>query len=234
MAPLSLPPAPPPVVLAADLSSANIEVTTGYSGARISVYGAVFDPSGAPADVVVVVRGPEEAVAIARRERHAGLWMNGRPERITGAPGFHLTASTRTLSQIADPQVLSRSGIGLQGISFSMPGGETFRRAFVRLRSGEGLFVEDPSGVEFVDRGLFRARLALPASAPVGAYKVDVILFRAGRPIATRSRDLTIEKVGVERVISGFAHRRPWAYGIVSVLIALAAGWAASAAFRRV
>jgi hypothetical protein len=63
---------------------------------------------------------------------------------------------------------------------------------------------------------------------------VDVILFRGGRPVARRSRDLTIEKVGVERVISGFARERPWAYGVISVSIALAAGWAASAAFRRV
>ncbi|MFM8821290.1 MAG: TIGR02186 family protein [Phenylobacterium sp.] len=231
---LSLPPASPPVVLAADLSSANVEVTTGYSGARISVYGAVLDPAGATADVVVVVRGPDEPIAIARRERRAGLWVTGAPQRVTGAPGFHLTASSGKLSRIADPQILRRSGAGLQGVTFSVPGGEAFRQALLRLRSSEGLYVEDPSGVEFVDRGLFRAQLRLPASAPVGAYKVDVILFRAGQPIAVRSRVLTIEKVGVERIISGFAHKRPWAYGMVSVLMALVAGWAASAAFRRV
>ena len=85
-----------------------------------------------------------------------------------------------------------------------------------------------------MDRGLFRARIDLPVSAPVGLYRVDVILFQDGRAVSRRSRDLTIEKVGIERLISGFAHQRPWSYGVVSVLIALAAGWAASAAFRRV
>ena len=50
---------PPPVQLLADLTNANIEVTTGYSGASISVFGAVLDPAGDPADVVVVVRGPD-------------------------------------------------------------------------------------------------------------------------------------------------------------------------------
>ncbi|MFM8754491.1 MAG: TIGR02186 family protein [Phenylobacterium sp.] len=35
-------------------------------------------------------------------------------------------------------------------------------------------------------------------------------------------------------MISGFARERPWADGVASVLIALAAGWAASEAFRRV
>ena len=227
-------PSLPPVELAADLSSATIEVTTGYTGARISVFGAVFDATGAPADVVVVVRGPEEPVAIARRERRAGLWLNGSPQTVSGAPGFHLTASSRSLSQIAAEDALRGAGAGLGGVSFSAGGGEPYRQAFLRLKAREGLYVEDPAGVQFVDRGLFRARVALPVSAPVGSYKVDVILFRNGRPIARRSRDLTIEKVGVERMISGFARERPWAYGVASVLIALAAGWAASAAFRRV
>jgi uncharacterized protein (TIGR02186 family) len=86
----------------------------------------------------------------------------------------------------------------------------------------------------FVDKGLFRARIALPASAPVGRYRVDVLLFQNGQPITRRSRELVVEKVGLERVISSFARQSPWAYGMVCMLIALAAGWAASAVFRRV
>jgi hypothetical protein len=46
-------------------------------------------------------------------------------------------------------------------------------------------------------------------------------------------RALTVEKVGAERALYVFAHERPWSYGLASVTIALAAGWAASAAFRR-
>jgi uncharacterized protein (TIGR02186 family) len=88
--------------------------------------------------------------------------------------------------------------------------------------------------VTFVDKGLFRARIALPASAPVGRYRVDVLLFQDGQPITRRSRELVVEKVGLERVISSFARQSPWAYGMACMLIALAAGWAASAVFRRV
>lgn len=225
---------PPPVQLLADLTNANIEVTTGYSGASISVFGAVLDPAGDPADVVVVVRGPDQSVSIARRERRAGLWLNGAPSRVSGAPGFHLTASTRPLSRIADAGTLASSGAGLGGLSLSIPAGAEYRQAFIRLKAREGLYAENPRGVAFVDRGLFRARVDLPVSAPVGRYRVEVLLFKDGRAVARRGRDLTIEKVGVERLISGFAQQRPWSYGIASVLIALAAGWAASAAFRRV
>lgn len=224
----------PPVHLAADLTTANVEVDAGYSGARIGVFGAVFDPSGRPADVVVLVRGPDQPAAIARRERRGGLWLNGSPVKVTGAPGFLLTASSRNLAAIAEPSVLRAAGAGTDSLDLAVGGDPAFARAFVRLKAREGLYREDPRGVAFVDRGLFRARIALPASAPVGRYRVDVLLFQDGQAVTRRSRELTIEKVGLERVISGFARQRPWAYGMVCVLIALAAGWAASAVFRRV
>ncbi len=223
-----------PPQLSADLTNANVEVNAGYSGASISVFGAVFGLADRPSDVVVVVRGPDAPLAVARRERRAGLWLNGTPQKVSGAPGFHLTASSRDLDLIADRRALQAAGAGLDSLPLEVGGGPDFTRAVIRLKSGEGLYAVDPKGVRFVDRGLFRARIDLPVSAPVGLYRVDVILFQDGRAVSRRSRDLTIEKVGIERLISGFAHQRPWSYGVVSVLIALAAGWAASAAFRRV
>ena len=225
---------PPPVHLSADLTTANVEVDAGYSGARIGVFGAVFDPSGRPADVVVLVRGPDQPAAIARRERRAGLWLNGPPATIPSAPGFHLSASNRRLAEIADPSTLQRAGAGMGALDLSTVMDPVFARAFVRLRARDGLYLEDPAGVTFVDKGLFRARIALPASAPVGRYRVDVLLFQEGQPITRRSRELVVEKVGLERVISSFARQSPWAYGMACMLIALAAGWAASAVFRRV
>ena len=184
--------------------------------------------------MVVVVRGPDQSVSIARRQRRAGLWLNGPPIRVSGAPGFHLTASSRPLPQIADPGTLKAAGAGLGSLSLSVPDAAGYRPAFLRLKGKEGVYTENPAGVAFVDRGLFRARVNLPVSAPVGRYRVEVLLFKDGRAVARRARDLTIEKVGVERLISGFAQQRPWTYGSLCVLIALAAGWAASAAFRRV
>ena len=44
---------------------------------------------------------------------------------------------------------------------------------------------------------------------------------------------LTVEKVGIERDIFEFAHRRPWTYGVLCVLLAAFMGYGASRLFRR-
>jgi hypothetical protein len=73
----------------------------------------------------------------------------------------------------------------------------------------------------------------LPTAAPIGAYSAEILLFQDGQPVSRRMRGLTVEKVGIERSLYVFAHSRPWLFGLVSVFIALGAGWLASVIFRR-
>jgi len=44
---------------------------------------------------------------------------------------------------------------------------------------------------------------------------------------------LTVEKVGLERDIYEFAHRRPWLYGVLCVVLAALTGYGASRIFSR-
>ena len=97
---------------------------------------------------------------------------------------------------------------------------------------GSSLLV-DEAGVRFVDKGLFRAEIALPAEAPIGEYQARIVLFQGGRPVSEKLRTLTVAKVGAERSLYLWAHERPWSYGLAAMAFALGAGWAASRAFRR-
>lgn len=248
------PPSPPPAAISATLTETDVRVTSGFRGARISVYGAVFDPSGRPSDVVVVVKGPVQPLRIARKTRIAGIWLNSRPVVFEGAPGFYRAASTRPLQDIARFGQLRKLGLGLDHLAIAAPAerrvetrygvrdmvvsslGEDYyawRGAVVRLKQTAGLYSADADGVTFVDRGLFLARVDLPAQAPIGQYTARVLLFQDGRMISDRTLPLKVEKVGLERAVYLLAHRHPWLYGLVSALVALGAGWAASRAFRR-
>jgi uncharacterized protein (TIGR02186 family) len=251
--PIAAPPAGSAVVSAA-LTETNVRVNSDFRGDQIVLYGAVFDPQSRPSDVVVIVRGPDQPVRIARKSRVAGLWINSRPVVFQGAPGFYIAASTRPLDDIARFGVLRRLEAGVDHLAINAPAEQRtetrygvrdvvvsrlgadyldWRRAVVRLKTAEQLYAVNEHGVRFVDRGLFRAEIPLPAEAPIGQYEVRILLFQNGQPVSEKDRVLTVEKVGVERGLYLWAHQRPWSYGLVAMAFALAAGWAASSAFRR-
>ena len=265
----ALPPPPPAIVapapersvgtigqvrVASAMTDARVRIDSSFQGASIVVYGAVFNPTDRPADVVVVVRGPDGPVRLVKKTRNMGFWLNSRPVLFEGAPGFYMTASTRPLSDIADFGQLRRLGVGVDHLRIAAPQesrsvtrygvrdvvvsrlGEDYldyRRAVIRLREAAALYNTDPAGVEFVDKGLFRAELDLPAVAPTGQYFAEVWLFQDGEPVSVSNLTLTVEKVGLERDIYEFAHRRPWSYGGLTVLLAALMGWGASRVFRR-
>lgn len=240
--------------IASALTEATVDIDTGFAGASIVLYGAVFNPTDTPADVVVVVRGPDQPVRLVRKVRVAGLWLNSRPVVFDGAPGFYMTASTRPLDEIATFSVLRRLGVGVDHLRINAPEEEStvtrygvrdvvisrlgedyldWRRAVIRLKEGGGLYAADPAGVRFVDQGLFRAEVVLPVEAPTGRYDAEVWLFQDGEAVSVSRLELTVDKVGVERAVHDFAHQRSWLYGFLSVILAAFTGWAASAWFRR-
>ena len=253
----ALPPTPPqasPPAVSAALTETTVRVNSDFRGDRIVLYGAVFDPRSRPSDVVVIVRGPDEPIRIARKSKVAGVWINSRPVVFQGAPGFYIAASTRPLDDIARFGVLRRLGAGVDHLTFNAPpepGVETrygvrdmvvsrlgadyldWRNAVVRLKEKDGLYAVEDHGVRFVDKGLFRAEIALPAEAPIGRYDVRILLFQDGQPVSEKERTLIVEQVGFERALYLWAHQRPWSYGLAAMAFALGAGWAASSAFRR-
>lgn len=240
--------------VAAALTDARVRVDSSFRGASIVLYGAVFNPSNTPTDVVVVMRGPDAPVRLVKKTRNLGVWLNSRPVLFEGAPGFYMTASTRPLSDIADFGQLRRLGVGVDHLRIGAPDEQRtvtrygvrdvvvsrlgddyldWRRAVIRLKEAAALYDTDPQGVQFVDKGLFRAEIELPAVAPTGEYHAEVWLFRDGAPESVSNLTLTVEKVGFERDIYEFAHRSPWLYGVLCVLLAAATGYAASRVFRR-
>ncbi|MDB5421989.1 MAG: hypothetical protein JWR59_1936 [Brevundimonas sp.] len=270
---MALPPDPPAVVqpyvppseqsvstsgqvrVAAALTDAQVKVDSGFRGAKIVLYGALFNPTDTPADVVVVVRGPDAPVRLVRKSRNMGVWLNSRPVLFEGAPGFYMAASTRPLNEIAGFGQLRRLGVGVDHLRIDAPDeartvtrygvrdvvvsrlGDDYldwRRAVIRLKEAAALYDTNPAGVSFVDKGLFRAEVELPTTVPTGQYYAEVWLFQEGKPVSVSNLTLTVEKVGFERDIYEFAHRRPWFYGVLCVLLAAGVGYLGSRVFRRV
>ena len=58
------------------------------------------------------------------------------------------------------------------------------------------------------------------------------LLTRDAQVIDAQETTIFVQKVGLERFIFALAHEQPFLYGLLSLVIAVGAGWGASAAFR--
>lgn len=232
--------------LPAAVAEEQITVSSDYRGSYVTVFGVNPDRRGR-GDIVVVVRGPNEPAVVMRKQRVFGLWINGGPVRFNEAPAFFAVLSNRPLRQIANPQSVWRYQLDPAAsaqLSSAVPEGgdpSAYRQALVRLRREQGLYQwysgrprpEERGGLTMYQGGLFRAVVRLPANAPIAQYHADTYLFRDGRLISSQRIPISISRVGIERRIHDLATSVSWLYGVVTVLLALFAGWIAALLFRR-
>jgi len=229
--------------LVSGLSTDLIQITSNFTGTEIVLFGAIepTEDTG-PAkdqDLVVVIRGPDIDMTVRRKARVFGVWVNREQIDFVGMPGYYFLASTRPIDDIASLSTLQRFHLGTANLEPTVRGkvdpneANAFRAAAIRDRKREHLYWESPTGIEFLSRTLFRARIPVPASVPPGQYRAEVYLFRGGTVISAQSSPLFIDKSGFERRVYNYAYDASFAYGSAAVAMAFAFGWMAFLVFRQ-
>jgi uncharacterized protein (TIGR02186 family) len=220
--------------LVADLTDHLVAITTGFHGAAVTLFGAI-EGGG---DVVVVVRGPERQTVVRRKSRNAGIWLNTRSVSFANAPGFYQVFATKQLDQIVPVNLRQLNEIGVDTLKLPPVGRPNqdevpaFRTALIENLQAEGLYGHGTGRVEMLGDKLFRATLAFPPNVPTGTYTVQIFLLRQGDMVAAQTTPLIISQTGLEADLNEFAMDQAVLYGIVAVLAAAVAGWAASLLFR--
>jgi uncharacterized protein (TIGR02186 family) len=237
---LALPAAAEEVV--ADLSQDRVSISTSFDGSEILVFGAVKREAPAPSDpplaVIVTVKGPDEAVVVRRKDRRAGIWVNVEGIEVQRAPSFYAIAASgpleEVLSQTEDLRWRISTAMKLRavGAASMAEDANAFLEALVRVRRAEGLYARDATPVTLTEETLFSTEIALPSALTEGNYETRIFLTRGGAVIDHFDTTIFVQKVGLERFIYNLAHEQPLAYGLLSLAIAIAAGWMASTVFR--
>ncbi|MDP1668180.1 TIGR02186 family protein [Phaeovulum sp.] len=220
----------------------EIGITARFDGSEVLIYGAVRrdapEPEGPPLEVIVTLEGPSGAVTIRKKTREAGIWINTEQVGVAATPSYYAVASTGPLADILDPaeDVRQRISVPLAVRAFSGPlevdDARPFTEALLRIREAEGLYSLSEGTVRLVEGTLFRADFRLPANLVEGTYKTRIFLLRGGKVIDAYRAALPVRKVGIERILFALSRQNPLAYGLLSLVLAVTAGWAASAAFR--
>ena len=224
----------------AGLSRDAISITTNFEGSEILIFGAVSrvapPPDGSEMHVIVTVEGPPRPVTVRRNARRFGIWVNTDAIEVDAAPTFYAVATTADLETVmtATEDLRQRVSIpnAIRAVGTGVGDQENFIQALMRIRSSEALYQMNENTVTFRDQTLFDTSIRLPANLVEGDYRTRIFLTRDGEVVDALTQDIAVRKVGLERWIYNLAHQQPLAYGILSLAIAIAAGWLASAVFR--
>jgi uncharacterized protein (TIGR02186 family) len=228
-----------PRVVAA-LNQNRIAITADFVGAELFVYGAIAADQPPPEGLGVVVRiaGPSTPLAVRRKDRVLGIWVNRGVERIDAAPSYYAVAASgpidQTISYTEDLRWRLSLGNALRLVDSASEGGErdAFLDAVVRLKQDAGLYVVRPGGVDLREGALFSASFPLPANIVDGAYRATVFLTLNRQVVDVYEAEVDVAKAGLERWLYDLSREQPMLYGLLALAVALCAGLAASEAFR--
>ena len=227
------------------LSTDNVSITAGFSGADLTIFGSLENPDPLVArqgryDVIVVLEGPAKPVVVRRKDRVLGVWVNLDSETFENVPMSYSVATTRPLQDITEPNSYKQLSLGASNL-YMQPADagdspatiEEFTTALRERKAATGLYSENVGGVQFLSQNLFRATVRLAPNVPVGTHKARAFLFKSGLFIKESSAQLEIRKSGFEQSIFRVAHNYSFLYGVFAISLAMLTGWLGRLIFRK-
>lgn len=222
------------------LSQNRVSITANFDGSEILVFAAVARDAPVPPgqlDVIVTIEGPAGPVIVRRKARRLGIWVNVDAVEIDRAPSFYAIATTAPLRDILSETENLRHRISIGqavrtvGASGQADDPPAFSEALIRLRRSNGAYLVQDGGVTLDRDTLIRADVRLPANLTEGQFRARIFLVRGGQVVGFEETAIEVQKTGIERFLYRLALDQPLIYGILSLSLAILAGWLASAGF---
>ena len=224
------------------LSKDKVAITTSFNGSEILIFGAVKRESPipeTPLQVVITVAGPDHPVVVRRKNKWLGLiWVNRAAVEVDAAPSFYAVATTAPMEAVLSDTEDLRHKISIDhairsvGAPSDVGDSASFTEAVIRIRQNAGLYQLLEGQVALDQQTLFRTAIKMPSDLTEGEYVTRIFLTRGGNIISTYETSIDVRKVGLERWLFTLSRQNPMLYGLMSLAIAIAAGWMASTAFR--
>ena len=224
------------------LSRDRVEITTSFDGSEILIFGAVKReepiPGYAPLEVIITVVGPSSPVMVRRKAKRFGIWVNTDAVEVDAAPSFYAVATTGPLSEVLRDVEDLRQKISIDrairsvGAPQNIEDAASFTDAVIRIRRKEDLYQLLEGHVALDEETLFRTSIEMPANLTEGDYATRIFLTRDGAIVSSYETVIAVRKEGLERWLFVMSREQALLYGLMSLAIAIAAGWSASAAFQ--
>jgi hypothetical protein len=224
------------------LSTSQINISTFYNGTTLKAEGTI----PADVDVLLEVQGPKRNVELKLKGKVAGLlWMNKTDVELENVPSVYMVY---TPDKVGSDLFMTELGIGsdnlMKDLSILHAGYQKLVRDIVIKPASEdkmfifGEYVKlmEKAGVYAVNNGTvaygavkdgkkpFTVVLNIPPKMSAGQYKVKAIVVKNGKILVQTAVPLTLQLSGFPKLIATLSRDHALLFGIMAVVIAVAAG----------
>ncbi len=186
----------PAQALVTDLSKNEVAIETNFTGESVLLFGAIEQVKPDAQDIVVIIKGPDQALTVRRKSQNFGIWINGDKQSFQKHLILCRPAPENYL-KLPPTQSWPRHAAGLDNLPVTYAGNQhgefqEFINGLIRNKQAAGLYRQSENGVRLIGGRLFRAEIDLPPGIPVGRYEARILLFENGKVISQQSIKLML------------------------------------------
>lgn len=184
--------------------------------------------------VAIKLQGNEKQMELNRKGKVAFLWLNVDRVTVKYAPRIYLLQASEELPLLAPAEELARWGLGYEAlrdtIRFESRGNidGAYFDDFVALKEHEGAYNVKTARILHKSgegRRYVSAVLEIPPMISPGRYDVRLFCFGDGKLLGSMSTSLSVKDTGFPHFIKTIAYEHAAWYGILAILVAIAAGF---------
>ncbi|MEW6602010.1 MAG: TIGR02186 family protein [Nitrospirota bacterium] len=218
----------------------RINVDSLYHGGKIDISGVTTPGS----DVIIKISSAPKAAHLRKKGKTGGLlWMNVGELEFNPVSDVYLVYSTNEIRDILSQQQQDTYALGYDAFRRSVTVSpvdndadrEKWTSEFIKMKEMNKTYAVSSGDIKIehsTDKDSFLVHVDWPYQAPPETYTVTAYSVRDGSVEESSEGTFTVEKVGALRFLSDMAFNGASTYGIVSIIIAVAAGFIVSIIFR--
>jgi uncharacterized protein (TIGR02186 family) len=219
------------VPVSVSVSESMIQITPRYHGELVQVRGTAPEECG----VVVKLTSTRQDAHYSRKRKVGPLWLSSGQVYFYNVPLMYKVKSTGSLDDLLSAADRVKYVLGRAGLkaSISMSPGvdrDVYLDEMIFVRQRNRFFSFGEESVQREGRS-FSTTFFWPPDGPPDRYRVEAFAVRDGHIVGTAETEVQVQLVGFEAWVRNLAMAHGIIYGVLAVMIAIASGLLANAAF---
>ena len=215
-------------VIFTEIAEPLFDVEPDFDGTEVVVIGSIdHNVDRALVDVVVRMTGPTIKADMFSNQALGPVWSSSKIGQLT-LPSLLIEANMRDLPSDIHPNLyeyLARNVTPVLGTEqvAALGDGLAERQQLAKI----------DNAVRWRAGNLFKVKIPVPSTAPIGLYQVTSFAYVKGRELGRHNLTFRLGRGNTERSLYSLAMDHGWIYGSLGVLLAMLVGLGAAQIFGR-